>query len=566
MRNKLFLFLALICVVTILPFMGLTDFNTKGEPREAIVAYSMLETGNWTLPVNNGGDIAYKPPFFHWSIAAISAITGKVTEYTSRMPSALALIAMVLAGFCFFAKRRGKELAFLMALITLTNFEVHRAGVNCRVDMVLTAFIVLALYQLFRWSEKGLKGLPWLAILFMGCATLTKGPVGFILPCMVTGVYLLIRGTKFMKAFTRLLLAALVSCILPAIWYIAAYQAGGDDFMALIMEENFGRFMGKMSYASHENPAYYNLITLFAGYVPYTLLLLLSLFSLKYTKLSGKPREWWNKFTTYIREMDDTRLFSLLSIVLIFIFYCIPKSKRSVYLLPIYPFIAYFLAEYILYLIKLSSKALKVYGSILSGIAILLVSVFVAVRLGLVPETIFKGRHAMENIAFLNALKDTHLNILEYGVVLLPLFVALFYFTKIVVTKHYDSVIYTTIALTFALYMSLDSFYQPTILNMKSDKPVAEQLKKLVPEGKIYSYVSVGMLRFFTINFYNDDRVALIDVEKPQEGYMVVGEQDFELFKSSELGQSYAFEEVLNTNKKGCDIREILHVYRFSKK
>lgn len=566
MRNKLFLFLALICVVTILPFMGLTDFNTKGEPREAIVAYSMLETGNWTLPVNNGGDIAYKPPFFHWSIAAISAITGKVTEYTSRMPSALALIAMVLTGFCFFAKRRGKELAFLMALITLTNFEVHRAGVNCRVDMVLTAFIVLALYQLFRWSEKGLKGLPWLAILFMGCATLTKGPVGFILPCMVTGVYLLIRGTKFMKAFTSLLLAAFVSCILPAIWYIAAYQAGGDDFMALIMEENFGRFMGKMSYASHENPAYYNLITLLAGFVPYTLLLLLSLFSLKCTKLSDKPREWWNKFTTYIREMDDTRLFSLLSIVLIFIFYCIPKSKRSVYLLPIYPFIAYFLAEYILYLIKLSSKALKVYGSILAGVAILLVSVFVAVRLGLVPETIFKGRHAMENVAFLNALKDTHLNILEYGVVLLPLFVALFYFTRIVVTKHYDSVIYTTIALTFALYMSLDSFYQPTILNMKSDKPVAEQLKKLVPEGKIYSYVSVGMLRFFTINFYNDDRVALIDVEKPQEGYMVVGEQDFELFKSSELGQSYAFEEVLNTNKKGCDIREILHVYRFSKK
>lgn len=176
MKNKQFIILAVVCVVTLLPFMGLTDFHTKGEPREAIVAYSMIETGNWTLPVNNGGDIAYKPPLFHWCIAALSSIAGKVTEYTSRMPSALALIAMVLGGFLFYAKRRGASVALLMGLITLSNFEVHRAGMNCRVDMMLTAFIVLALYQLYRWCEKGQKGFPWIATLFMGCATLTKYP------------------------------------------------------------------------------------------------------------------------------------------------------------------------------------------------------------------------------------------------------------------------------------------------------------------------------------------------------------------------------------------------------
>ena len=49
------------------PFLGVTIFYTKGEPREAIVALSMLESGNWILPVNYGTDIAYKPPFFYWS-------------------------------------------------------------------------------------------------------------------------------------------------------------------------------------------------------------------------------------------------------------------------------------------------------------------------------------------------------------------------------------------------------------------------------------------------------------------------------------------------------------------
>ena len=45
------------------------------------------------------------------------------------------------------------------------------------------------------------------------------------------------------------------------------------------------------------------------------------------------------------------------SIVVIFVFYRIPQSKRSVYLMPIYPFIAYFLAKYLFYLVKKQSKS-----------------------------------------------------------------------------------------------------------------------------------------------------------------------------------------------------------------
>ncbi len=62
--RHLFLLLA-IALVSTLPWLGLTDFNTKGEPHEAIVGLTMLEQGNWTLPTNNGGEMAYKPPMFH---------------------------------------------------------------------------------------------------------------------------------------------------------------------------------------------------------------------------------------------------------------------------------------------------------------------------------------------------------------------------------------------------------------------------------------------------------------------------------------------------------------------
>lgn len=564
MRNKQFVILAAVSLLTLLPFLGLADFYSKGEPREAIVSYSMIEAGNWILPVNNGGDIAYKPPMFHWCIAALSVITGEVTEYTSRMPSAIALIAMVMGGFLFYAKRRGAAIALLMGLITLSNFEVHRAGMNCRVDMVLTVFIVLALYQLYRWCENGRKQFPWVATLLMGCATLTKGPVGIILPCMVTGVFLLLRGTSFFKAFLSLALIAITSCILPVLWYIAAYRQGGEEFVTLVMEENFGRFMGKMSYESHENPAYYNILTVVAGYAPYTLLALFSLFALTYKKISCKPGEWWQKLTAYIRGMDDTRLFSLLSIVLIFVFYCIPKSKRSVYLLPIYPFIAYFLAEYIVYLTRKHLKVIKAYGGVLSVASILLFATFIAVRCHLVPDSIFHGRHAAENIAFMDALASLPLNGWRLLAILLPLAAALYFFYYI--SRKGASgpkTMYIVFFITFSLFVSMDGVYQPTVLNVKSDKGMAKEIYDITSGKQIYS--SMEKLRFYSTNFYHHNRLRLFEKDMPEEGYLLVGERDFEEFKAK-YGSQYTFEEAYRSTKRGCDIRDIVCLYQFKRR
>ena len=278
MKTKHFWLLAALTFLLLFLFMGQTPFHTKGEPREAVVALSMLQQDNWILPINNGVDMAYKPPFFHWCIAAASMVAGEVNEYTSRLPSAFWLAVMVLTGYIFYARRRGVELAFLMALLTLTNFEVHRAGVNCRVDMVLSALMVLSIYQLYKWGERDMKGIPWTAILCMSGAILTKGPVGMVLPCLVVGVFLWIRTGRFGRVFGKFVAVGLGACLLPLLWYVAAWRQGGDEFLTLVLEENVLRFLGKMTYESHENPWYYNVMTVLAGYVPYTLLVLLSLF------------------------------------------------------------------------------------------------------------------------------------------------------------------------------------------------------------------------------------------------------------------------------------------------
>ena len=55
-----------ICIIAVIPWIGLGDFSTKGEPREAAVAISMLESGNWILPQSYADEFAYKPPMAHW--------------------------------------------------------------------------------------------------------------------------------------------------------------------------------------------------------------------------------------------------------------------------------------------------------------------------------------------------------------------------------------------------------------------------------------------------------------------------------------------------------------------
>ena len=555
-----------LCILSLFLFIGEASFHTRGEPREAVVALSMLQDGNWILPVNNGTELAFKPPLFHWLIAVFSTVAGAVTEYTSRMPSAVALALMVLVGYAFYARRRGAEVAFLMGLITLTNFEVHRAGTNCRVDMLLSALMVLALYQLYKWGEKRLRGVPWLGVLCLSGAFLTKGPVGVLLPCLVVAVFLWIRGLNFWRIFFSFFGVVLLSCVLPACWYLAAYRQGGDRFLQLVLEENVLRFLGKMSYESHVNPLHYNFLTVLSGYVPYTLLALISLFFLKYRRIQGKPREWWIRFKSYIRHMDDARLFSLLSIVIIFVFYCIPKSKRSVYLLPIYPFIAYFLAEYMIYLIRNHRKAVTLFGTIVGSLSVLLFGVFIAVRCGIVPDTIFSGKHAAENIAFMHALKDVAMG-WKWLVVLLPL-AAVYAFFKLKSAKREMPMLYAVAGMAFTLFMALDGFYQPTVLNVKSDKPVAEKIAELVPEGRLYSYRTdvylANRTHPFTINFYLGDRIVPFDVFLPDEGYLVVGASDVEAF--GEAYPDYETHLVYDSKRRSCDDRKVVQLYRFNLK
>ena len=564
-----FWFIALLSVLVLVPFLGETIFYSKGEPREAIVAYTMLESGNWILPMNYGVEIAYKPPFLYWTIAVISSILGGVSEFSARMPSALAFLAMQLVFFSFVAKRKNVKTAFLTSILLLSSFEVHRAAVACRLDMLQVSLIVISLCLLFRWDEKNCKGVPWLAVLLMACATLTKGPVGSIFPCLCIGIYQLLRGRSFGKAFFSLLGIGLLSLIPLGIWFWAAYQQGGEPFVNLMLEENTGRFFRKMSYESHENPLWYNFLTLTWGWIPWTLVLLVSLFGLKWKEMHVLPegdsvgerlKKVWDKF----RSQSPLQLFIWVVILTIFIFYCIPKSKRSVYLLPIYPFMGVLLAEYLLALAQRGAKVFKISAWIFAALAVLLTVTFFTVRLGLVPESIWgTGRHAAENIAFMNALQTVPLSFSKWLIVFLPLMSAACLLYTLLKCADARPLLYGVAGCMLCIFVALDGVYQPTVLAVKSDKHLAVRLNDLEPEEPVYSYGD--WVKFYSINYYLGDRVRIFDMLHPAEGYVLVIDELQEKFLQNNQN-AYRLDEVYRTPLRSCDMRKKVIVYKFSRK
>jgi len=60
--------------------------------------------------------------------------------------------------------------------------------------------------------------------------------------------------------------------------------------------------------------------------------------------------------------------------------------------MPIYPFIAYFLACYMVYLVKAKSASIRIYGNIMAFVGIVLTGIFIATKCGLITSEIFFGK------------------------------------------------------------------------------------------------------------------------------------------------------------------------------
>ncbi|MGL4994212.1 MAG: ArnT family glycosyltransferase [Bacteroidales bacterium] len=569
-KEKRYWIIILLAIVSIIPWLGFYYFYTKGEPREALASQAMLESGNWILPQRYGDMFATKPPFMHWISAFIAKITiGDVNEFIARIPAALSGIGIILLTFKFFVKRYSIHVTTIASMILLTAFEMHRTSMEARVDMPLSFFMILTLLYVYKRVEYGATKLNWLAIvLSASVAVLIKGPVGAVLPLGIYALYMLYKGENIQRIVIEMFKLGPASLVLPLMWYIAAYKVGGELFWETVYNENFGRFTSTES-MGHQAPFYANIAYYIMGFIPWSIALLVAMpsYILSFAK---SPKQRGLEAYKGFKDQPSVIQFTWFVVVIVTIFYTIPSGKRSVYLLPAYPFLAILLAQWFDKLSQVRHWSLKLTAHIL-----VLLSSFMMLTISL--YNLGMGRHKSYLTFSKRILSgETHFtlsSVIPYleditsqgAILIIVVLVSTIYLIVQLSRGGRRSLIYGIFGLMFSINLLLDGYILPPIKNNTSLKEFALDCKEISGDSPLYM-PSMDGLRFYVINYYLHNKLEPLDRrEAANQGYCFVIEPDYEALKQK-YEDRFEFELIHSTSNRYNDVRRVVLFVKFKSK
>ena len=319
-----------LCFVIYFINLGQSDLWSPDEPRYAEVSREMVNRGDWILMHRNGHVYTDKPPLFFWAIAVSSYLWQGFSPFSVRFPSALFGTLSVLLTFFVGKKLYSSRTGFLSGLVLATVFEFAYLSTRGNIDATLTFFTTASFFCFLQWHQYGreekiqprsLKGLSIYGFyVSMALATSAKGPVGLILPLLVSLIYLAVqkdwRGIRKMKLLSGILLFMVV--VLS--WYLPAVSKGGNVYLR---ETLFKHTMDAYAKGwTHVHPFYYYLYHFPLEFLPWFIFLPGAMVYGFLKEAAGKRRE---------------SLFAFVWFAVIFLFFSISKGKRGLYLLPLYP-------------------------------------------------------------------------------------------------------------------------------------------------------------------------------------------------------------------------------------
>jgi 4-amino-4-deoxy-L-arabinose transferase-like glycosyltransferase len=287
-----------------------TPFWDEDEPRFAVIARTMLETGDWVVPMYNGTLAVDKPVLMHWCMAACFALFG-TTEIAARLPAALATVltalALLRAGTRWFSPLAGVLAALAYVGCLLVAVESHAATPDAILTALTTWATVLIAEALLPITGSDARtrrvdlGPALIAGGLMGLAVLCKGPIGFVGPLAVVlpwawGLAVQQRltrggdgernlgslvGTACLAIFdtlrmTRFATVTLAMLAVAAPWYVAVgLRTAGAWPAGFFFIHNVGRFAAPME--KHGGGALYHPLGLLVGFYPWSCFLPLAI-------------------------------------------------------------------------------------------------------------------------------------------------------------------------------------------------------------------------------------------------------------------------------------------------
>ncbi|HZH44039.1 MAG TPA: glycosyltransferase family 39 protein [Lysobacter sp.] len=319
----------IVAVLVIGAGLGLRDPWPADEPRFALVAKQMVESGEWLFPHRGTELYSDKPPLFMWTQAVAYMLFGH-WRVAFLLPSLLAALGtlwcVVDLGRRLWTRRVGLYAGWALLLTLHFTYQAKKA----QIDPSVVFWITFANYALLRHLLQGPRwGWWWLGWFAAGIGTITKGVGALALLMIVPAVAASIARWPRVRLHARdwrFWVAPLAFVAAVSLWLLPmvttalaqsdpAYRAYMDD---ILFRQTAGRYAKSWD---HHNPPWYHLGVMLTMWLPPMLALPWAL------------PAWWRR----LKRRDGRFLLPIAWWTLIVVFFSIPDGKRDVYILPALP-------------------------------------------------------------------------------------------------------------------------------------------------------------------------------------------------------------------------------------
>ena len=301
------------------------------EGRYDSVAWEMLRSGDWLTPTLDGMPFFHKPPLFYWITAAALKVFG-LNEWAGRAAPLVGASVGAFAVYAFLRRWQGERMARLATLALLVQPMFFLGAQYANLDMLVAGCITATVVLLADAALCLDGGLPYRRALLGAYAMaavgmLAKGLIGFVIPAMIIGLWLILR--RRWKALWGVISVPglLVFLVVGMPWFFAMESRFPDFLHYFFVVQHFQRF----SQAGFNN-------VLPVWFYPAALALL----SLPWLPWLARM---FGRQVLADPERGAIRWLMLVWMVCVVGFFSMPKSKLIGYVLPAIPPLAYFMAD-----------------------------------------------------------------------------------------------------------------------------------------------------------------------------------------------------------------------------
>ena len=304
----------------------------------AEAAREMLQRHDWVTLYVNGIRYLEKAPLMYWSVASSYTLFG-ISEWSTRFPLMLIVLAMILSTYGLGRWALGSEAGFDSALVLatalgpflFTRFLIPDVAVGLWLTLTFWLFLVsLEQHRPERWT-------CWSLAAVCALNVLTKGLIGLVFPIGAIVLFLLLTGNLRHLLKLRLVSSTLVFLAIAAPWHILAAlrnppQGHVRGFLWFyFVNEHFLRFLNKRVPRDYDTvPLLLFWALLVLWLLPWTVFLPQS--------LQDVPRRW-REFRAQMSRRHRAYLMFLLWNVVIVAFFSL-STRQEYYTIPAIPGLA----------------------------------------------------------------------------------------------------------------------------------------------------------------------------------------------------------------------------------